>query len=112
VATLESLWLVDFDRNAVIDMEEVRSRGDRRAVFSAIDKLESLGPRLSSPYMKSLKGEADLFELRPKQGDCAARPIYAREGRRFVVLAVAPSKPSFDRSLDLARQRLSRRQHR
>jgi hypothetical protein len=35
--------------------------------------------------MKSLKGEANLFELRPKKGVCEARPIYARFGGRFVV---------------------------
>lgn len=31
--------------------------------------------------MKSLKGEANLFELRPKKGGaCGSRPIYARFG--------------------------------
>jgi hypothetical protein len=51
--------------------------------------------------MKSLKGEANLFELRPKQG-------LARLGRsmpksrfsgRFVVLAVAAKKKDFDRAV-------------
>jgi Uncharacterized protein conserved in bacteria len=109
MAVVENLWLVDFDRAAVMDLEDVKSRGDRKAVFSAIDKLEYFGPRLSSPNMKSLKGAADLFELRPKQGRCAVRLIYARNGRRFVVLAVAPNKGGFDRALDRARKRLERR---
>jgi hypothetical protein len=109
MATLVNLWLVDFDREAVMDLEGVKSRGDRKAVFSAIDKLESFGPGLPSPFMKSLKGEVDLFELRPKQGACPVRPIYTRDGRQFVVLAVAPNKASFDKALVRARQRLDRR---
>jgi hypothetical protein len=108
----ENLWLVDFDPGTIKDLEEVRSHGDLRAVLSAVDKLQTLGPRLSSPYMKSLKGEVDLFELRPKQGACAVRPIYARDGRRFVVLAVAPNKASFRRAVERARHRLRRRQSR
>lgn len=110
MGTVENMWLVDFDRDAVIDLEEVKSRGDLRATFTAIDKLQCLGPRLTSPNMKSLKGEADLFELRPKRGACAVRPIYVREGRRFVVLAVAPNKARFDRAVDRARRRLRRRE--
>lgn len=59
--------------------------------------------------MKSLKGEADLLELRPKQGACEARPIYARLGDRFVVLAIAAKKKNFDRAVADATQRLKRR---
>jgi hypothetical protein len=54
--------------------------------------------------MKSLKGEANLFELRPKQGACEARPIYAR----FVILAVAAKKKDFDRAVAAASDRLKR----
>lgn len=61
-------WLVEFEVDAVVDFEDVKSRGDRKAVFNAVQKLKDLGPDLPSPHMKSLKGEADLFELRPKQG--------------------------------------------
>ena len=109
MATVEDLWLVDLDRGAAIDMEAVKSRGDRNAVLGSIEKLWLLGPLLSSPYMKSLKGEPDLFELRPKRGACPARPIYAREGRRFIVLAVAPNKAGFGKAVDRARDRLDRR---
>jgi hypothetical protein len=56
--------------------------------------------------MKSLKGEANLFELRPKQGACETRPIYARFGGRFVVLAVAAKKKDFDRAVAVANDRL------
>jgi len=101
-------WVVDFDSDAVIDLEDVKSRGDRKAVFNAVQKLKDVGPDLPSPHMKSLKGEADLFELRPKQGACEVRPIYARLGQRFVVLAVAAKKKDFERAVVTASERLSR----
>jgi hypothetical protein len=101
-------WLVDFDGDAVIDFEDVKSRGERKAVFNIVHKLRALGPDLPSPHMKSLKGETDLFELRPKQGASAVRPIYARLSSRFVVLAVAPNKRSFDRAVADAKDRLDR----
>ena len=101
-------WLVEFDSDAVIDFEDVKSRGDRKAVFSVVQKLKDLGPDLPSPHMKSLKGEANLFELRPKQGACEARPIYARFAGRFVVLAVSAKKKDFDRAVGAANERLKR----
>ncbi|HXS45915.1 MAG TPA: type II toxin-antitoxin system RelE/ParE family toxin [Solirubrobacterales bacterium] len=101
-------WVVEFDSDAVIDFEDVKSRGDRKAVFNVVQKLKDLGPDPPSPHMKSLKGEANLFELRPKQGACEARPIYARFGGRFVVLAVAARKKDFDRAVGAANDRLKR----
>lgn len=99
-------WVVDFDSDAVIDFEDVKSRGDRKAVFNAVQKLKDVGPDLPSPHMKSLKGSADLFELRPRQGACEVRPIYARLGQRFVVLAVAAKKKDFARAVASAESRL------
>lgn len=101
-------WIVDFDSDAVLDFEDVKSRSDRKAIFNVVHKLKELGPDLPSPHMKSLKGEADLFELRPKQGACAARPIYARLGSRFMVLAIAANKKGFDRAVGEANDRLGR----
>ena len=101
-------WIVEFDGDAVVDFEDVKSRGDRKAVFNVLQKLKDLGPDLSSPHMKSLKGEADLFELRPKQGACEVRPIFARLGDRFVVLGVAAKKKDFDRLVIEASRRLRR----
>jgi hypothetical protein len=101
-------WLVEFDSDAVVDFEDVKSRGDRKAVFNVVQKLKDLGPDLPSPHMKSLKDEADLFELRPKQGACEVRPIYARFGGRFVVLAVAAKKKDFEHAIADATQRLGR----
>jgi hypothetical protein len=108
VAGNEKLWAVYFVADAARDFEEVKSKGDRNAVFQAIEKLRFLGPALSSPNMKSLKGERDLFELRPKRGAIAVRPIYARIGRTFVVLAVAPDKKHLERAIKDARSRLAR----
>lgn len=104
----ERPWVVKFDSDAVLDLEDVKSRGDRKAVFQAIEYLKELGPDLGSPHMKSLKGEPDLFELRPKRGAVAVRPIYTRLGDRFLILAVAPTKPRFARAITDARARLSR----
>ncbi|MGN6257250.1 MAG: type II toxin-antitoxin system RelE/ParE family toxin [Solirubrobacterales bacterium] len=101
-------WIVEFDSDAVIDFEDVHSRGDRKAVFNVVQKLKDLGPDLPSPHMKSLKGEADLFELRPKQGACEVRPIYARLGQRFLVLAIAAKKKGFGRAVVEATIRLNR----
>lgn len=77
-------------------------------MFNVVQKLKDVGPALPSPHMKSLKGRADLFELRPKQGACEARPIYARLGQRFVVLAIAAKKKDFDRAVAAAEDRLGR----
>jgi hypothetical protein len=101
-------WIVDFDSDAIIDFEDVKSRSDRKAVFNVVQKLKDLGPDLPSPHMKSLKGEADLFELRPKQGSCEVRPIYMRRGQRFVVLAVAAKKKDFERAVFEATARRGR----
>jgi len=109
----ETDWLVELGVDAVVDFEAVKSRGDRKAVFNVLQKLKDLGPDLPSPHMKSLKGEADLFELRPRQGACEARPIYLRLGDRFVVLAVAAKKKDFDQAVTEANRRLVgyRRRH-
>jgi hypothetical protein len=102
-------WLVEFDEGAVRDFEDVKGRQERRAVFNVANKLKELGPDLRDPHVKSLKGEADLFELRPRQGDSPVRPIYARFGERFLILAVASTKGGFDRALNDARRRLRER---
>lgn len=98
-------WPVDFDAEAVIDFEDLKSRADRKAVFNVVQKLRDLGPDLPPPHMKSLKGEADLFELRPRQGACETRLVYARIGREFLILAVAVKKRNFDQAVANAVER-------
>lgn len=104
-------WNVDFDEGAVRDFEAVKSKEERKAVFNAIDKLRQLGPRLVPPHVKSLAGEADLFELRPRQGNSKARPLVVRKGRGgYLVVAVAPDHAKdVSRALVDARRRLSAR---
>lgn len=53
MAKRPTTWVVDFDSHAVIDFEDVKSRGDRKAVFSVVQKLKDLGSDLRSPHMKS-----------------------------------------------------------
>jgi hypothetical protein len=101
-------YVIVFDADAVLDLEDVKSKGDRKALFNAVHKLKELGPLLPSPHMKSLQGEKDLFELRPKQGRSPVRPIYVRVDNQFVVLAVAPDKARFERALVDARSRIAR----
>ena len=109
MAKQAQLWTVHFDCEAVVDLENVKGRGDRKAVANVVRKLSELGPDLASPHAKSLKGEADLFELRPKQGACEARLIYARFGWGYLILAVAAKKGNFERAILAARGRLERR---
>jgi hypothetical protein len=83
VAKQPKSWVVDFDADAVLDFEDVKSRGDRKAVFNVVQKLKDVGPELPSPHMKSLKGRSDLFELRPRQGGMRG-PADLREARAAV----------------------------
>jgi hypothetical protein len=34
-------WIVEFDGDAVVDFEDVKSRGDRKAVFNVLQKPSS-----------------------------------------------------------------------
>lgn len=99
-------WQVDFDSRAVLDFEEVKSRGDRAAAFNAVEKLRGLGPQLGPPHIKLLTGESDLLELRPKQGRSPVRLVYARVEDRFSILAVSAKKSELNRAIQSARERL------
>lgn len=92
-------WLVDLSSDAFLDLEDVKSHGDRKAIANVLKKLSRLGPRLAPPHMKPLQGEAGLFELRPKRGASPVRMIYVRREDRFVVLSSAASKKSLDRAI-------------
>lgn len=104
-------FLVIYDSDAVLDFEAVKSREERKAAYTAIDKLRRLGPRLPPPHMKALKGESGLLELRPRQGGSQVRPIYGRIGEsEFVILAFATKsdKADFDSAVAAARDRRGR----
>ena len=57
--------------------------------------------------MKSLKGEPNLMELWPRQGNSAVRPIYTRVDDAFTILAIA-TKNDVDDALATARKRAAR----
>ncbi|MGH2954260.1 MAG: type II toxin-antitoxin system RelE/ParE family toxin [Thermoanaerobaculia bacterium] len=95
---------VVYDPEAVLDLEQVKGKDERKALFNAVDKLRRLGAQLAPPHVKLLKGEADLYELRPRQGRSAVRPLYGRFGDLFVILAIA-TKRDFDRKVRLAGER-------
>jgi hypothetical protein len=99
-------FTVLYDADAVLELESLKGRQERNAVFTVIDKLRVLGPDLVPPHVKSLKGEAGLLELRPRQGSSPVRPIYCR-GREYVILAssVKPDKGDFDAAVEAARKR-------
>jgi hypothetical protein len=103
-------FIVNIDAEALVDWEEVKAKSERKATLNAIDKLMELGPALGPPHAKSLKGQADLFELRPRQGSSKTRPIYAREGHHYIVLAFAVDHATDAHgALDRAQDRLARR---
>lgn len=103
-------WVVDFDEGAVRDLEAVKGKEERRALFTAVDKLCQLGPKLVVPHVKSLKGEADLFELRPRQGRSKCRPIFVRRAGGYLIVAVsADHAKDLDDAVANARARLKRR---
>jgi len=55
--------------------------------------------------MKPLQGEANLNELRPRQGRSPTRLIYRRAGDIYVVLAVAKDKADFEKKKRVAHER-------
>ena len=103
-------WIVDFDEGAVRDLEDVKGKEERKALLTAVDKLRQLGPKLGPPHVKSLKGEADLYELRPRQGSSKCRPIFVRRERGCLVVAIAVDHAKdLDRAVGDARERLNAR---
>jgi hypothetical protein len=113
---MEVPYLVTYDADAVLEFEDLKGRQERKATFTAIDKLGHLGPTLPPPHASSLKSSkdednSDLMELRPRRGSSQVRPIYARIGEsEYVILAFAISadKADMDKAVKNARARLKR----
>jgi hypothetical protein len=104
------LSFVVWDPDAVVDFESLKGKEERKALFNVVEKLRQLGPRLVPPHVKSLKDEPGLFELRPKQGASAARPIFRQTADGYAILAVAvkADKADFAAAVSAARARYSR----
>ena len=100
---MDARFIVFYDADAVRELESLKGKQERNAVLGVIEKLQMLGPDLGPPHVKSLKGEAGLLELRPRQGSSPVRPICRRIGNVYVILAfsVKPTKPI---SMPLLRQ--------
>lgn len=110
MATQRRKWIVDFDEGAVQDLVEVKGKEERKAIFNVVDKLRQLGPKLVPPHMKPLKGEADLFELRPRQGSSKSRPIFVRVDDDYLIVAIATDHDKdIDEAIGNARSRLKDR---
>jgi hypothetical protein len=104
---MDTRFVVLFDADAVRDLESLKGKQERNAVYAVIDKLRMLGPDLAPPHVKSLKDEAGLLELRPRQGSSPVRPICRRIGKLYVILAfsVKPDKGDFEAAVAAARKR-------
>ncbi len=104
-----SKWSVLYHWEAVVEYEAIKDRRARRAVLTVVSFLRDLGPRLTEPHSKSVKGATKLLELRPGGGKILFRPLYARVGNRFVVLAIAPEavedQSGFNSAVARARKR-------
>lgn len=97
---------VVYDPDALLDfLTGVKSKEERKAAFNAVDKLRRVGEALAPPHMKPLQGEANLNELRPRQGRSSTRLLYGRVDDVYVVLAVAKDKADFEKKKRVAQER-------
>ena len=65
----------------------------------------------SVAWLTSLKGEADLCELRPRQGSSKSRPIFVRAGDDYLILAIALDHDSdMNTAVQNAKDRLKERE--
>ena len=95
-----------YDPDALQDfLADVKSKEERKAAYNAVDKLRRVGTALAPPHMKPLQGEANLNELRPRQGRSPTRLIYRRFGDAYIVLAVAKDKSDFEKKKRIAQER-------
>ncbi len=103
-------FLVQYDADAVQELAALTSKEEKRALFNAVDKLRMLGPRLVPPHVKTLKGEAGIMELRPKQGRTHVRAFFRRTGNDYVVLSlcIKPDKADAEAAIAAAQERVSR----
>jgi hypothetical protein len=84
---------------------------ERRALMTAVAKLEAFGDQLGVPHSSQVKGSrAGIRELRPRSGRSPWRALYRRVGGAMVILAVSPEaehdRRGFDRAVRLAEKRL------
>src|SRR5262249_33104044 len=97
---------VDWDEDAREEVSRLPT-AERRAVMTAVAKLEAFGDRLGAADTRQVKGSrAGIRELRPRSGRSPWRLL----GDAMVILAVGPEaehdRRGFDRAVRLAEERL------
>lgn len=104
------MFNVSWDADA---REELRRLpvAERRAVMTAVAKLEAFGDRLGAPHSSQIKGShVGIRELRPRAGRSPWRVLYRRLGVAMVILAVGPEaehdRRGFELAVRLAEERL------
>jgi hypothetical protein len=101
---------IDWDADAREELMRLPA-AERRAVMTAVAKLEAFGDQLGAPHSSQVKGSrVGIRELRPRSGRSPWRALYRRVGGAMVVLAVGPEaehdRRGFDRAVRLAEERL------
>ena len=101
---------VAWDADAQEELRRLPS-AERRAVMTAVAKLEAFGDQLGAPHSSQVKGShAGIRELRPRAGRSPWRVLYRRLGVTMVILAIGPEaehdRRGFDRAVRLAEERL------
>jgi hypothetical protein len=96
---------MDWDEDARDELRQLPA-AERRAVMTAVAKLEAFGDRLGAPHSSQVKGsQAGIRELRPRAGR-----VLPAAGRSDGDLAVGPKaehdRRGFDRAVRLAEERL------
>ena len=103
-------FVVVYDHDAARELQDIRDKRLRVAIFTVVDKLRVLGPKTIEPHSKKIQGASKLRELRPRGGQSTIRPLYVqRDDREFVILAIAPeameNPTGFSASVERARAR-------
>jgi phage-related protein len=84
-------YVVQYHSRAVRDLGEIRDRGEKRAIYTVVDKLSRIGQKLTGPHCAYVQGKRGLYELRPRSGRSRWRPLYvAVDELHFTVLVIAP----------------------
>jgi hypothetical protein len=101
---------VDWDEDAREEFSRLPT-AERRAVMTAVAKLEAFGDRLGAPHSSQVKGSrVGIRELRPRSGRSPWRVLYRRLGDAMVILAVGPEaehdRRRFGRAVRMAEERL------
>lgn len=106
----EKTYLVEYHVDAVAEYGALRDRQQKKGVLTVASFLQQLGPKITEPHAKPVKGTAKLFELRPGGGKTLVRPLYFRyDETTFKILAIAPEAQTDGRGFEAAIERAKTR---